>query len=99
MSVGAWVAICLVAGIVGALAAFLLTTWVFPARQRGLPELPPTAETFLPAQGIRAVDVENLRFHTEKHGYDRREVDWALAHIAAEFARLDSAATPSDKLE
>ena len=97
MGVGAWVAICIVVGVVGAVVTFLLTTWGFLPKQRNLPELPATAETFLPARGIRSVDVENLRFHAEKRGYDRREVDWALAQIAAEFARIESRSTPTDK--
>ena len=61
MGVGAWVAICIVVGVVGAVVTFLLTTWGFLPKQRNLPELPATAETFLPARGIRSVDVENLR--------------------------------------
>ena len=86
MSTGVWVAICIVVAVVAAVLVFLLTNWGFLPKERSLPELPPTAETFLPAREIKAEDVEGLRFHTERRGYNRQEVDWALAQIAADYA-------------
>lgn len=99
MSAGAWVAICIAAGVVGAIVTFLLTTWSFLPQERKLSETTPTVETFLPAHDIRSADINNLRFHSEKRGYDRREVDWALARIASDLSRRENCNTPSDKHE
>lgn len=86
MSTGVWVAICIVIGVVAAVLVFLLTSWGFLPKERSLPELPATAETFLPANDIKSGDINGLRFHTERRGYNRQEVDWALAQIAADYA-------------
>ena len=46
MSAGAWVAICIAAGVVGAIVTFLLTTWSFLPQDRKLSATTTTEETY-----------------------------------------------------
>ena len=39
MSAGAWVAICIAAGVVGAIVTFLLTTWSFLPQEENFQRL------------------------------------------------------------
>ena len=74
MSAGAWVAICIAAGVVGAIVTFLLTTWSFLPQERKLSETTPTVETFLPAHDIRSADINNPVSYTHLTLPTNREV-------------------------
>jgi DivIVA domain-containing protein len=79
------VVMILVAGVV-----FLIASVVF-GRGEELAALPPGASpTRLPAGGVTAEDVDQLRFQQVFRGYKMSEVDWALDRVGREIEGLRS---------
>lgn len=79
------VVMILVAGVV-----FLIASVAF-GRGEELAALPPGASpTRLPAGGVTAEDVNELRFQQVFRGYKMSEVDWALDRIGREVDGLRS---------
>jgi DivIVA domain-containing protein len=77
----------LVAVLVG-VGLFGLSIVVF-GRGEELGPLPKHASpTTLPESGVAGDDVRGLKFQVRLRGYDMREVDWALARLAAELDSL-----------
>lgn len=80
--------IYLVVMVLVAAVVFLLASVVF-GRGEELPALPPGASpTRLPASGITAEDVRDVRFQLVVRGYKMSEVDWVLRRVGAELAEL-----------
>lgn len=80
--------IYLVVMILVAAVVFLLSSVVF-GRGEELPALPPGASpTRLPASGVTAEDVRNVRFQLVVRGYKMSEVDWVLRRMGGELEDL-----------
>jgi DivIVA domain-containing protein len=80
--------IYLVVMVLVAAVVFLIASVVF-GRGEELPALPPGASpTRLPASGITADDVRDVRFQLVVRGYKMSEVDWVLRRVAAELDEL-----------
>jgi len=80
--------IYLVVMVLVAAVVFLLASVVF-GRGEELPPLPPGASpTRLPATGITADDVRDVRFQLVVRGYKMSEVDWVLRRVGTELADL-----------
>jgi DivIVA domain-containing protein len=73
-----------------AAVVFLLASVLF-GRGEELPPLPPGASpTRLPAAGITAADLQNVRFQLVLRGYKMSEVDWVLQRLGDEIEGLRS---------
>ena len=58
-------------------------------RGEPLPPLPhATTATVLPASGVRAADVEAVKFRQTLRGYKTSEVDWVLDRLGREIELL-----------
>jgi DivIVA domain-containing protein len=80
--------IYLVVMMLVAAVVFLLSSVVF-GRGEELPALPPGASpTRLPAGGVTAEDVRNIRFQLVVRGYKMSEVDWVLRRLSGELEDL-----------
>ncbi|MPZ79504.1 MAG: DivIVA domain-containing protein [Actinophytocola sp.] len=80
--------IYLVVMVLVAAVVFLLASVVF-GRGEELPALPPGASpTRLPASGITAEDVRDVRFQLVVRGYKMSEVDWVLRRVGGELDQL-----------
>ncbi|OLF07177.1 cell division protein DivIVA [Actinophytocola xinjiangensis] len=85
--------IYLVVMVLVAAVVFLLASVVF-GRGEELPALPPGASpTRLPAEGITADDVRDVRFQLVLRGYKMSEVDWVLRRVGTELADLRAEVT------
>jgi DivIVA domain-containing protein len=80
--------IYLVVMVLVAAVVFLLASVVF-GRGEELPPLPPGASpTRLPASGVTAEDLRDVRFQLVLRGYKMTEVDWVLERVGAELDEL-----------
>jgi DivIVA domain-containing protein len=80
--------IYLVVMMLVAAVVFLLASVVF-GRGEELPALPPGASpTRLPASGVTAEDVREVRFQLVVRGYKMSEVDWVLRRLSTELEEL-----------
>ena len=80
--------IYLIVMVLVAAVVFLLASVVF-GRGEELPPLPPGASpTRLPAAGVTADDLSNVRFQLVLRGYKMSEVDWVLQRLGAELDDL-----------
>lgn len=80
--------IYLIVMVLVAAVVFLLASVVF-GRGEELPPLPPGASpTRLPATGVTADDLSNVRFQLVLRGYKMSEVDWVLQRLGTELDGL-----------
>jgi len=80
--------IYLIVMVLVAAVVFLLASVVF-GRGEELPPLPPGASpTRLPAAGVTADDLANVRFQLVLRGYKMSEVDWVLQRLGSELEGL-----------
>lgn len=80
--------IYLIVMVLVAAVVFLLASVVF-GRGEELPPLPPGASpTRLPATGVSADDLSNVRFQLVLRGYKMSEVDWVLQRLGSELDDL-----------
>lgn len=78
----------LVVMVLVAAVVFLLASVVF-GRGEELPALPPGASpTRLPADGLTADDLRDVRFQLVLRGYKMSEVDWVLRRTGEELDAL-----------
>lgn len=77
------VVLVLVAAVLFAIASLLF------GRGESLPPLPrATTATMLPASGVTAQDVAEVKFTQVLRGYKTSEVDWVLDRLGAELDQL-----------
>lgn len=89
--------IYLVVMVLVAAVVFLLASVVF-GRGEELPPLPPGASpTRLPASGVAAEDLREVRFQLVLRGYKMSEVDWVLERVGAELEELRARVTELEK--
>ena len=67
---------------------FVIASVVFGRGEELAPIPPGASPTWLPEQGVAAVDVRAVRFQQAVRGYRMSEVDWVLDRVARELEQL-----------
>ena len=74
--------------IVVAAVVFLLAALSLGRGDELAPLPPGSSPTRLPAEGITALDLANVRFQQVLRGYKMSEVDWVLERLGKELSEL-----------